>query len=193
MALLKFRQISLADWQTLEVKDPDTRYIVYNEDESIYGEFIGEEKVTAEVDAHIEDLNNPHSVTKEQVGLSNVDNTSDLDKPVSTAQQTSLNNKVDKIEGKGLSTNDFTNNDKNKLDGIAAGAEVNVQSDWTQEVNTADDYIKNKPTIPTVPTISTSIATDETSDAKTASPKAVKTYVDNAISTAIGDLLGGEY
>ena len=26
---------------------------------------------------------------------------------------------------------------------------VNVQSDWTQEVNTADDYIKNKPDIPT--------------------------------------------
>ncbi len=33
--------------------------------------------------------------------------------------------KVDKVSGKGLSTNDFTNNDKNKLDGIEAGAEVN--------------------------------------------------------------------
>lgn len=39
--------------------------------------------------------------------------------------------------------------DKQKLDNIAAGAEVNVQSDWNQSVNTADDYIKNKPTIPT--------------------------------------------
>ena len=38
--------------------------------------------------------------------------------------------------------------DKQKLDGIASGAEVNVQSDWNQSVNTADDYIKNKPTIP---------------------------------------------
>ena len=45
MALLRFRQISLADWQSLEVKDPDTRYIVYNEDESIYGEFIGDMSV----------------------------------------------------------------------------------------------------------------------------------------------------
>lgn len=44
-----------------------------------------------------------------------------------------------------------------------------------------------------LPTISTSITTDATSDTKTASPKAVKTYVDNAISTAIGDLLGGSY
>lgn len=38
--------------------------------------------------------------------------------------------------------------DKQKLDGIASGAEVNVQSDWNQSTNTADDYIKNKPTIP---------------------------------------------
>lgn len=38
--------------------------------------------------------------------------------------------------------------DKSKLNGIASGAEVNVQSDWNQADNTADDYIKNKPTIP---------------------------------------------
>ena len=36
--------------------------------------------------------------------------------------------------------------DRTKLDGIAAGAEVNVQSDWNQTTTTADDYIKNKPT-----------------------------------------------
>ncbi|MDR0667630.1 MAG: hypothetical protein LBF90_03305 [Prevotellaceae bacterium] len=46
-------------------------------------------------------------------------------------------------------TNAYTDNEKNKLAGIAAGAEVNVQSDWSQETTTADDYIKNKPTIPT--------------------------------------------
>lgn len=57
--------------------------------------------------------------------------------------------KVDKVSGKGLSTNDFTTTLKNKLDGIASGAEVNVQADWNQSSNTADDYIKNKPTIPT--------------------------------------------
>ena len=36
---------------------------------------------------HLEDYNNPHRVTKEQVGLGNVDNTSDLDKPISKAQE----------------------------------------------------------------------------------------------------------
>ena len=36
--------------------------------------------------------------------------------------------------------------DKTKLNGIATGAEVNVQANWNQSTNTADDYIKNKPT-----------------------------------------------
>lgn len=39
--------------------------------------------------------------------------------------------------------------DWQKLDGIASGAEVNVQSDWNEADNTKDDFIKNKPTIPT--------------------------------------------
>lgn len=60
-----------------------------------------------------------------------------------------IGNKVDKIEGKGLSTNDFTTAEKNKLDGIATGAEVNVQSDWNISDSTSDAFIKNKPTIPT--------------------------------------------
>ena len=45
--------------------------------------------------------------------------------------------------------NNFTTTLKDKLDGIAAGAEVNVQSDWNQTNSSAGDYIKNKPTIPT--------------------------------------------
>ena len=44
--------------------------------------------------AHASDTANPHSVTKSQVGLSAVDNTSDANKPVSTAQQTALNLKA---------------------------------------------------------------------------------------------------
>ena len=59
-------------------------------------------------------------------------------------------NKVDKIVGKGLSTNDYTTNEKNKLAGIASGAEVNVQSDWNQIDINSDDYIKNKPVAATI-------------------------------------------
>lgn len=45
--------------------------------------------------------------------------------------------------------NNFTTTLKSKLNGIAEGAEVNVQANWSQTTTTADDYIKNKPTIPT--------------------------------------------
>ena len=41
---------------------------------------------------HTDDQSNPHKVTKSQIGLGNVDNTSDINKPVSTAQQTALDN-----------------------------------------------------------------------------------------------------
>ena len=74
--------------------------------------------------------------------------------------------------------------------------EAQVQADWGEADSTKVDYIKNKPslatvatsgsyndlsntpTIPTVPAISTDISADGTSDAKTASPKAVKTFVE---------------
>ena len=55
--------------------------------------------------------------------------------------------KVDKVTGKGLSTNDYTDAEKTKLAGIAAGAEVNVQSDWAQSDDEEDDFIKNKPQV----------------------------------------------
>lgn len=42
---------------------------------------------------HIADLDNPHETTKAQVGLGNADNTSDIDKPISTATQAALDTK----------------------------------------------------------------------------------------------------
>jgi len=45
--------------------------------------------------------------------------------------------------------NNYTSTDKNKLAGIAAGAEVNVQSDWNETNTASDAYIKNKPIVPT--------------------------------------------
>lgn len=46
------------------------------------------------------------------------------------------------------SDNNFTNAYKTKLDGIASGAEVNVQADWNVTNTSSDAYIKNKPNIP---------------------------------------------
>lgn len=53
---------------------------------------------------------------------------------------------VAKEDGKGLSTNDYTTTEKQKLAGIAAGAEVNVNADWN--ASSGDAQILNKPTIP---------------------------------------------
>ena len=46
---------------------------------------------------HLTNTSNPHNVTKSQVGLGNVDNTSDVNKPISTATQTALDLKLDKV------------------------------------------------------------------------------------------------
>jgi len=48
------------------------------------------------IDVHASKTDNPHNVTKDQVGLGNVDNTADADKPVSSAVTGALNSKSDK-------------------------------------------------------------------------------------------------
>lgn len=89
--------------------------------------------------------------------------------------------KVDKIAGKGLSTEDFTSAEKSKLSGIQTGAEVNVNADWN--ATTGDAEILNKPTIPSIAGLestsnkSTSVTTDQTSDIKYPSVKAVYDWV----------------
>ena len=70
------------------------------------------------------------------------------------SSQTDLKNafdgKVDKVEGKGLSKNDFTDELKNKLDNVESGAQKNVNADWNS--SSGDSEIKNKPTFATVAT-----------------------------------------
>lgn len=51
--------------------------------------------------------------------------------------------KVDKVDGKGLSDTNFTQEEKTKLANIATGAEVNVNADWN--ATTGDAAILNKP------------------------------------------------
>ena len=45
----------------------------------------------------------------------------------------------------GLSANDYTTDEKNKLEGIATGAEVNIQPDWNETNRKSSAFIKNKP------------------------------------------------
>ena len=50
------------------------------------------------------------------------------------------------VDGRDVAT------DGTKLDGIASGAEVNVQANWTEASNTSDAFIQNKPSLSTVAT-----------------------------------------
>ncbi len=72
-------------------------------------------------------------------------------------QHQDISGKVDKVDGKGLSTNDLTNNLKTQYDKAYShsqsahapiNAEANVQSDWNVTDVSSDAYILNKPTIP---------------------------------------------
>ena len=54
-----------------------------------------EATITSNLSRHTSDYENPHHVTKAQVGLDNVDNTADINKPISTATQNALNLKAD--------------------------------------------------------------------------------------------------
>lgn len=53
--------------------------------------FVSGDKIS--YDNHISDMNNPHNLDKTQLGLGNVDNTSDVDKPISATTQIALDSK----------------------------------------------------------------------------------------------------
>ena len=90
---------------------------------------------------------------------------------------TGLSTKVDKVAGKGLSANDYTTPEKNKLADIQAGAEVNVNSDWN--ATSGDAVILNKPTIPSIAGLATEAQVQNVQDnldsheADTANPHSV--------------------
>lgn len=112
--------------------------------------------ITSDIDAvqtnletHINNKSNPHEVTKDQVGLGNVDNTSDANKPISNATQTALNGKFSATDGNALkqrvdnipelvatditvdSDNDSVNISLDKMsivDGTLSGTTININS-----------------------------------------------------------------
>lgn len=112
--------------------------------------------ITSDIDAvqtnletHINNKSNPHEVTKAQVGLSEVDNTSDANKPISNATQTALNGKFSATDGNALkqrvdnipelvatditvdSDNDSVNISLDKtsiVDGTLSGTTININS-----------------------------------------------------------------
>ena len=90
------------------------------------------------------------TITAASVGLGNCNNTSDLNKPISTATQTALNSKVDKVSGKGLSTNDYTTAEQSKVAIIGnindwdSGTLISVINDLLERVETLESQIQNE-------------------------------------------------
>ena len=72
--------------------DTDKNTLVVHDGTTAGGHALAKESA---VTTHVMDTDNPHGVTKAQVGLGNVDNTSDADKPISTAAQDALDLKAD--------------------------------------------------------------------------------------------------
>ena len=73
-----------------------------------------EQTIQTNLTTHISNTENPHSVTKAQVGLSNVDNTSDADKPISIAVQNALNLKANTTDLANVATSGSYNDLSNK-------------------------------------------------------------------------------
>lgn len=93
--------LTISDVEEVTVSTPSILYVDYDDYEReivrLEDNIAAAKREAAEALAdHIGNQLNPHAVTKVQVGLGNVNNTSDENKPVSTAQQAALDGKLDK-------------------------------------------------------------------------------------------------
>ena len=88
---------------------------------------------TSALDGHTSDYNNPHQVTKTQVGLSVVDNTSDADKPISDSTQDALNLKTDTSAFESHTT-DYNNPHQVNKDDVGLSA-VDNTSDTDKQIS----------------------------------------------------------
>lgn len=121
--------------------------------------------VQTNLETHINNKSNPHEVTKDQVGLGNVDNTSDANKPISTATQNALNSKFNASDGNALkqrvdnipeliatditvdSDNDSVNISLDKtsiVDGTLSGTTININSATTSKAGILTPSDKTK-------------------------------------------------
>lgn len=117
------------------------------------------------LNAHINNRTNPHRVTKEQIGLDQVDNTSDANKPISNATQNALNSKFNASDGNALkqrvdnipeliatditvdSDNDSVNISLDKtsiVDGTLSGTTININSATTSKAGILTPADKTK-------------------------------------------------
>lgn len=172
--------------------------------------------ITSDIDAvqtnletHINNKSNPHEVTKAQVGLSEVDNTSDANKPISTATQNALNDKFSATDGNALkqrvdnipelvatditvdSDNDSVNISLDKtsiVDGTLSGTTININSATASKAGILVPTDKSKIDKIITNGDGTKYLADngqyKTVQGGSADIEAIKKYVDDSISSA---------
>ena len=133
MALWKLFRGNHTALDTVEKHDG---YVYFCDDGSLHFDYTDANGVL-----HRKQINAKEAEALTGYSIETLINSSDVEIPTSKAVLDALSNKVDKISGKGLSTNDYTTAEKNKLAGLADVATSGSYNDLT-----------NKPTIPTVPT-----------------------------------------
>ena len=168
------------------------------------------------LNAHTTDKTNPHVVTKTQVGLSNVDNTSDANKPISTATQTALNTKAPTSHATSATTygvGTTTIYGHVRVDSTLSGTSVNpvqnkvVKAELDAKALNADltSHATSKTNPHSVTKAQVGLGdVNNTSDANKPVSNATVSYVatreaaivgfvDSAIQSAIQDTWGGSY
>lgn len=90
-------------------------------------------EVDTTINNHVTNTNNPHGVTKEQIGLENVDNTSDLEKPISYAVDEALQGKAD-------FEHEHEIGEINSLQDLLDGLQVDIDTKANVEHNHDDLY-----------------------------------------------------
>ena len=98
------------------------------------GEFLGRKLkfVYDTIINHMKDHNNPHKVTKYSIGLGNVDNTSDKDKPLSDATKEAIGNISSDL-------NALERDVDMKIDRIKSGEIIAGKSEYAQKLGTEQD------------------------------------------------------
>lgn len=119
-----------------EANNTYAEYVKINKNSKDSWEKLGEWKAEITVDSTLSDSTNP--IQNKAVNTA----VNSLKTRLSTAE-TNIGNKVDKVTGKQLSTNDYTTSEKNKLAGIAEGANKTVvDSTWsTSSTNPVENRV----------------------------------------------------
>lgn len=94
------------------------------------------ENTESEINLHKSNIDNPHNVTKSQIGLSEVDNTSDLDKPISNAQRSELDLKQNITDISLLTSSKQISGAINELKTSVDNNEKDVQAELKEIKNT---------------------------------------------------------